>query len=315
MKSHNLSAEAVLEKYEIRPGMAVLSYLRSWLSLQRLAKKVAASEHKFFLDVSSGVDRAILTSGAFEKAILDIIRAMCASTGHTDQLVDIGANIGNHSVCLAAMFKNVAAVEPNPVIFKVLEANILRNNIRNAQCHNFGFASNASPATLVATSANHSLGKVKQRTTLGAGAFNMNENTFDIEHEIELESTSKYFERFAGKKCQTFIKIDVEGMEEEILSQLIPFIRKEQPILEFEWYVREQPGIKDIRATLPGYAAYVIDSNDRQDRNPISKALHLVWQDRMFSMKPYDAAALKDSYPLVMLLPTIFDISSVQTKI
>jgi FkbM family methyltransferase len=309
MKSQKSSTSTVLEKYEIKPGIEVIEYVRSWFALKRLAKKVAASEYKFFLDVSSGVDRAILNIGVFEKAIVEIIRAVCARTGYTDQLVDIGANIGNHSVCLASVFKKVVAIEPNPVIFKVLEANLLRNGIRNTACFNFGLAERASSATLVATSENHSLGKVRHHTTLGAGAFNIDESAFDIEHAIQLESTSVFFEKFVKANNKTFIKIDVEGMEQEILTQLLPFIRSEEPIVGFEWYVREQQGIKDIIASLTNYTAYVVDSNDKQTSNPLLKAAHLFWGGRKFSMKPYSPALLKESYPLVILVPTRLNVT------
>jgi FkbM family methyltransferase len=304
MKSHLATQKATIEKYEIKPGLEVLKYVKSWFALKRLAKKVNANEYKFFLDVSSGVDRTILNLGIFEKAILEIIKEVCTKTSYTDQFVDIGANIGNHSVCLASVFKSVASVEPNPVIFKVLEANLLRNNISNATCYNFGLAEKTSSATLVATSENHSLGKVRQHTTLGADAFNIDESAFDIEHSIHLKSTSVFFEKFAGVNSKTFIKIDVEGMEQEILNQLLPYIREEEPIVGFEWYVLEQQGIKDIISSLPNYTAYVIDSNDDQTLNLLIKALRLIWKGRKFSMKPYNSAHLKDSYPLVMLIPS-----------
>jgi FkbM family methyltransferase len=315
MNSHNIPNVSVIEKYETRPGVAVLDYLVSWFALNRFAKKVMASEHKFFLDVSSGVDRAILNSGAFEKAILDIIKVICVSTKYTDQLIDIGANIGNHSVSLSNIFKNIAAVEPNPVIFKVLEANVLRNNIKNAQCYNFGLAENASSATLVATSANHSLGKVMQHSKLGANAFNIDESAFEIEHSIQLESTSVFIEKFAGANKKIFIKIDVEGMEEEILTQLVPFIRAEEPIVGFEWYVREQEGIKDIIASLPNYAAYVIESNDQPELNPLMKAIHLLLYGKKSFMKPYIPSELKESYPLVLLIPSKLNLSDLLPQI
>jgi FkbM family methyltransferase len=312
MESKDVPKIPVIEKYEIKPGLDVLDYFLSWFSLNRFAKKVTASEHKFFLDVSSGVDRAILTSGAFEKAILEIIQTVCTGTNYTDQMIDIGANIGNHSVSLSGFFKNIASVEPNPVIFKVLEANILRNSIKNVQCYNFGLAEKASSATLVATSANHSLGKVKQHSTLGADAFNIEDSDFDIEHAIQLESVSVFFTKFSGLNQKTFIKIDVEGMEQEILSQLVPFIHAEEPIVGFEWYVREQPGIKDIIASLPNYTAYVIDSNDHIESNLFAKAFHLLRYGRKFSMKPYKSSELADSYPLVLLIPTKLNLQSFQ---
>lgn len=295
---------ALLLRYEISPGLEALNYVRSWFALKRLARIVSQRDRKFFLDVTSGVDRTILNLGTFEKAIIDIIKTVCESTGYTDRLVDIGANVGNHSVTLASVFKQVIAIEPNPVIFKVLEANILRNNIRNASCHNFGLAERTSSATLIATSENHSLGKVKQRTTLGAEAFNIDESSFDVEHEIRLESTADFFAQFCGTNARTFIKIDVEGMEQEILGQLLQFIRAEEPILGFEWYVRAQPGINEIIGSLSNYTAYVVDSNDDPTRHPLLKAAHLLLYGRRFFVKRYDPEALKPSYPLVILIPS-----------
>jgi FkbM family methyltransferase len=309
-KDIGLMQNTVIEKYEVRPMAEALGYLHSWFAIRGLAKKVSSRDYKFFLDVSSGVDRAILNSGTFEKAIVEIIKTVCISTQYTDQLVDIGANIGNHSVNLANVFKKVAAIEPNPVIFKVLEANLLRNNIRNALCYNFGLAEHVSSATLVATAENHSLGKVKQHTTLGAGAFNIDESAFDIEYDIQLESTATFFERFTGTNSKTFIKIDVEGMEQEILTQLLPFIRAEEPIVGFEWYVREQLGIKDIIDSLPNYNAYVIDSNEKPNLNPVFKAVHLLLKGRKFKMERYNPLMLKDSYPLVMLIPSRLSLSN-----
>lgn len=301
---NDLPSGYLMQRYEIRPGIEVLNYVRSWFALKRLAKRASKRDRKFFLDVTSGVDRTILNLGRFEGGIIDIIKLVCGSTGYTDRLVDIGANIGNHSVTLSSEFKQVVAIEPNPVIFKILEANVLRNNIRNVACHNFGLAERASSATLIATSENHSLGKVKQRTRLGAGAFNIDEGSFDVEHEIRLESTAGFFAQFCGTNAKTFIKIDVEGMEQEILGQLLQFIRDEEPILGFEWYVREQPGIKDIIGSLPNYSAYVVDSNDDPSYHPLLKAAHLLLRGRRFFVKRYDPEALKPSYPLVMLIPS-----------
>jgi FkbM family methyltransferase len=303
-KTGSVKQKSALQSYEIKPGFDVLKYVRSWFALRRLAKIVAGRDFKFFLDVTSGVDRAILNLGTFEKAIVEIIKMVCTRTGYTDRLVDIGANIGNHSVCLASVFKQVTSIEPNPVIFKILEANILRNNIHNVSCYNFGLAEKKSAATLVATSENHSLGKVKQRTTLGADAFNIDESAFDIEHEIQLESTADFFAGLSGTNAKTFIKIDVEGMEQEILTQLLPFIHAQQPIVGFEWYVREQLAIKDIINSLQNYTAYVVDSNDKPNLNPFLKAAHLVLNGRKFCMELYDSERLKSSYPLVILIPS-----------
>jgi FkbM family methyltransferase len=310
-KMDNLTQELILQRYEIKPGKDAFRYIQSWFALKRLARNVTKRDQKYFLDITSGVDRAILNIGTFEKAIVDIIRDICVSTGYTDHLVDIGANIGNHTVSLADVFKQVTAIEPNPVIFKILEANVLRNKKHNVKCYNFGLAEEKAAATLVATSENHSLGKVKQRTMLGADAFSIGEDSFDIEHEIQLEATSTFFAGFSGMNTKTFIKIDVEGMEQEILMQLLNFIRVENPIIGFEWYVREQMGIKDIITSLPNYNAYVVDSNESAVLNPALKLVQLLLNGRKFSMQQYNPEKLKNSYPLVMLIPSTLNLDTI----
>jgi len=304
----NIKKIHIDESYDVKPGSEAISYLISWFQINRLAKKSSKRDLKFFLDVTSGVDKAILNMGMFEKAILNIIKEICIKTGCTDQLFDIGANIGNHTVSLSKIFDKVHSVEPNPVIFKVLEANILRNNIQNVIPYNFGLAAEKSNAVLVATSEQHSLGKVEQHSTLGAEGFGITEKEFSIRHPIALESTRDFFSRFSGSKSKTFIKIDVEGMEQEILSQLALFIQSDEPIIGFEWYVKEQPGIKDIINQLHGYKAYVVDGDELSPQSALTKFISLIFNGRKSVIRPYDPNDLRPAYSLVLLVPNRFQI-------
>ena len=52
--------------------------------------------------------------------------------------LDIGANIGTHTVYLSEYFKEVHGFEPQRKVFNLLKANVEINNCHNVKLHNFG---------------------------------------------------------------------------------------------------------------------------------------------------------------------------------
>src|SRR5205085_1699030 len=108
----------------------------------------------------------ILAEGLFEKGVIELLDDLVATSGYTDLMIDIGANIGNHTVALATHFKAVHSVEPHPVLFRILEANVIRNHLGQVSCHNFGLAGEDVNATLAETIDNHSISRIKERSQL-----------------------------------------------------------------------------------------------------------------------------------------------------
>jgi protein O-GlcNAc transferase len=74
-------------------------------------------------------DSIVTRKTFYEDRMLDYIMNL----PHLDVIVDVGANIGNHTVfCgLFARARHVVAIEPNPVTLPFLERNIRTNGLEN----------------------------------------------------------------------------------------------------------------------------------------------------------------------------------------
>ena len=137
--------------------------------------------------------------------------------------IDIGANIGNHSLFLASRFKRVIGFEPGSVANHLLLANRLLNNIANVEPHQIGLSDQDKQASLIPKEANN----IGSKTVAAgvAGAFS---------ERIELRRGDEVLEGIASLEPIGLVKIDVEGHETEALRGLEATVRKHQPIILFE---------------------------------------------------------------------------------
>src|SRR3990167_2424357 len=77
------------------------------------------------------------TKNYYEFEMLEFIR----NNIERGVMVDVGANIGNHTLYLAKYCANIVlAFEPFPDTHQLLESNILQNKICNVQPINFGLS-------------------------------------------------------------------------------------------------------------------------------------------------------------------------------
>jgi len=76
--------------------------------------------------------------GIYEKDLLDGLSQTVFNNIDTNDSIclDIGANIGNHSLYFSKYFKSVYSFEPHPDTFMLLEFNTKKKS--NINCFNFG---------------------------------------------------------------------------------------------------------------------------------------------------------------------------------
>lgn len=288
--------------YEVRPGFDTIRYLFSYGLLTWLAKIAAKRPQTLFVEIQSNIDRHVLSEGLFEKGVIDLLRDLIQQTGRTDHMIDIGANIGNHTVALAPMFAKVDSVEPHPVLFRILEANVIRNGMGHVTCHNFGLAGEDATATLTESASNHGLSRVRERSQLSPEVFGLSTEDFGSEFAIDLKSASDFVGQFSASLDRAFIKIDVEGMELEIVTALVPLLRKHRPLLGFEWFTKSQSNFTQIIRDLDGYEVWGIRAHDA-GKNLVWRAFKLLFTGRTYSYERLDLDRLDDVYPLAMLVP------------
>src|SRR5882757_4187367 len=288
--------------FEVRPGLDAVRYLISFGLLTFLARRARKRPAAMFVEISSTVDRHILSEGLFEKGVIEALRYVISRSGTTELMIDIGANIGNHSVALAPLFRRVEAVEPHPVLYRVLEANMLRNRLSHVSCHNFGLGKTGGTVTLEESPHEHSISRVAERSVLPPETFGLSEEQFGNRYPIQLKSAHDFVAQYADQLSGAFIKIDVEGMEQEIIESLEPLLRQYRPLVGFELFTKAQPNLVNIARAIPGYELHAIRMHDT-GRSKIWRALKLLLKGRENTLEPVDPAKLDDVYPLVLMVP------------
>jgi FkbM family methyltransferase len=128
-----------------------------------------------------------------------------------DLFVDVGANIGSYSIPVTVVSGcDVIAMEPDPEVFNYLQMNSRANEVTNRmQSLNQGCGS--KPGTL--------------RFTTGLGVINYvipNEDTTTPSRTVPIST----LDDIAGDRKPTYLKIDVEGFETEVIKGAESMIKK-----------------------------------------------------------------------------------------
>ena len=161
----------------------------------------------------------IIIDGWFERRELNALKSFFSQKHFSKALcLDIGANIGNHSLFFSTIFDEVIAFEPYDKAFDLLKIN--SSQADNIQVNNFGFsdASKELPAQIVFGNigATSIVSSPEQSNTI------LKVETLDsFVNENSLEGIS-------------FIKIDVEGHEYSVLVGAEDTLRKENAVVSLE---------------------------------------------------------------------------------
>lgn len=149
----------------------------------------------------------------YELTMLKDIISRCKSN---DIIVDVGSNIGNHTLFFAANNLFVYAFEANSALFNIMQDSIKLNKFDNlTKCYNVAVSDSVSKAKFVKF----------DETNLGGQSLEISDDG-DIP-TIPLDDVD-----FHGKVA--VIKIDVEGMECNVLNGVKKLIAKDRPLLYVE---------------------------------------------------------------------------------
>jgi FkbM family methyltransferase len=152
---------------------------------------------------------ASLQSGHYHQQDMLLFLEKCVSK--EDIVVDIGAHIGTLTIPLATWAKQVIAFEPAPASFALLEQNARQNNLI-IDARNMGLARTAGHASLV------------EKNTMNAGAQTLKEG----EGSVAISTLD------AQILEADVLKIDVEGMELEVLLGGKRLIAQSRPMIVCE---------------------------------------------------------------------------------
>ena len=166
---------------------------------------------------------ALARYGEYSESEVDLWRGILRPTA---LVADVGANIGIHTVALSGLVPEgfVVAIEPLTYLFYGLCANLFLNGITNVKAINA--CAGAAQGTLKVPALDY--------TATGDVA---NYGGMNMEHHVQGNPVAVVR---LDDICQRldFIKIDVEGMEWQVISGAKRIVEECQPIL----YVENNPG-------------------------------------------------------------------------
>lgn len=206
--------------YTLQPFLVHSGADRFLLPKTRHVLVEAIDGFKFAVDPNDEIAREILHFGAYEKRNIDLMRQL--TEGDRSTFLDVGANLGNHSILLSRDFETVAAFEPNPPTFERLQANLALNALSNVRPFQFGLSDRDADLPF----------RVDPGSNPGASHFLEAAAEGDMKLSVRNGDTVIADN---GLSPVSAIKIDVEGHEEQVIAGLTKTISADQPIVFFEW--------------------------------------------------------------------------------
>jgi FkbM family methyltransferase len=174
------------------------------------------------------IGEIVFCYGTYEKdQILSIMNSLNFDKSSANCL-DIGANIGNHSIKFSNYFKSVHCFEPNPEVYEVLRLNTKKKE--NIKTYNFGLSNKNENLYLSFNKQNHGAGNIVSSLANNKKGF-----------EIELKVLDDFFTEKVA-----FIKIDIEGHEISAIEGMIGLLREQKPVISFE-YIKSLNGDEIIK--------------------------------------------------------------------
>lgn len=220
-----------------------LLYLRKWA--QRTTPRYKTITYKglrLYVNLSDPHLANLYYNSSPEEAELDVIRNL----KETDVLIDAGANIGTYALSAPC---TVYSFEPSYRSYEIAKRNIALNNRLNIRLFNAALSDQNGTSTLFITQAS---GLSSLHTNREARAVRTEEvptltiDSFVEEHHIH----------------PTFIKMDVEGYEPQVLRGAQRTIERYRPTIMAELF-QGQEVRKEIES-LGYYDTYAINRDTRQ---------------------------------------------------
>ena len=187
------------------------------------------------------IGKNIILNGFYEKETVDtIIKSLDFNPGKY-LCIDVGANIGYHTLQFQKYFKKIIGFEPQNKTFQILKLNT--ENYLNISIYNFGIAQKDDLITFYIPHKN--IGSASQRETRNS----------HYKEKVKLKNYDKLFDQ----EC-SYIKIDVEGNELDVIKGMKNTIINYKPVISFEMRDYDNKSKLDLLNTLKelGYIDFYV---------------------------------------------------------
>lgn len=217
------------------------------------------------------IGEEVFAFGLYEKHEIKTIANVINDQTSQGAVLDIGANIGNHAVQFSRLFKKVLCFEPNALIFDILKLNTRHKT--NIDCYNVGLSNEEKTAYLEIPEKNFGGATVSNSNSIKSIAIELKKGDHVIAEPF------------------SFMKMDVEGHELNVLEGMEKLIKQNKPIICFELINKDASSLEIISVLKKmGYDTFYI---------PYSKSFFSTSKKKRYYQSFLDGLLFKVSYQLV----------------
>ncbi|SDD09373.1 methyltransferase, FkbM family [Variovorax sp. CF079] len=226
------------------------SLIMNKVLVPEFSQRAAANHPQMVVFSSDLIGQGINMYGYWEFEELEVLAQWLKANGHVGgAMLDVGANIGNHSIFMSRYFEAVHAIEPNPRSYEVLALNA--NLAENIHCHQ-----------VAASDTNGTLRFEQEAGNIG-GTYVLPEGWQPTGKAMELPCR-RLDEEVADVRDVRLVKIDVEGHEYAAIQGMKGILDRDSPILVFEQHFGEfVDGKSKVVELLRSYGYTEFHSIDR----------------------------------------------------
>ena len=200
-------------------------------------------------NLNNFIDRAVYFYGAHERETMEYMGSLITPDS---VVLDIGANVGHHSLYFSTKAKEVHAFEPNPAFRHHFDTLLRQNGVENVFLHEIGLGAAAGEIPYYAPTGDNQ----------GVGSFVREHRTTNRSIGALPIRTGDEVVASLGLTRVDFIKIDVERYEEAVLMGLQKTLKKFRPIIVMEYAQKDFSSEESFQALTEGYIPKILESNN-----------------------------------------------------
>jgi len=216
--------------------------------LRRFFRPEKIASYEFIIDffgftykgnLNCYIDWVVYFFGAYEKQELFLLSDIVQNI-HDPIFIDVGANVGQHSLYMSKYCREVHAFEPYKRVSRLLEEKIRLNKVQNITIHKLGLNDNDAELQFFEPEAHNT----------GTGSFLLDQASKSKSSlMLRVVNGDAYLESLKLPKID-LIKIDVEGFERNVICGLSNSLYRFRPIVVMEFSESTQRVFKDLNALM-----------------------------------------------------------------
>lgn len=171
---------------------------------------------------ASFIDWSVYYFGAYSEGEIELLRRLRRGAAQ-GCILDVGANVGHHTVVFASLGGEVVAFEPVPELAAQIRERVALNQLTNVRVLECGLGRQNAVLPFFGSPDNN-----RGTGTFVAGVYERAERTIQVRTGDEVMAE-------LGSPPVGLMKIDVEGFEADVIAGLQATLGRDRPVLFFEW--------------------------------------------------------------------------------